>query len=88
MVLRVEKYVAQTQGDYQMRAREYLDRKPNLLDLAIRGAHTICNRVFLFDAVEMSDEDIRSILGEYNIIDRELQDAYIQFVRMYKVVMH
>ncbi len=65
-----------------------IERKPYLLDLAIRGAHKICNKIFLFDAARMSDRDIRSILKNNDIADIELQDTYIEYVRMYKVVSH
>lgn len=59
--------------------------EPLLFAFAARGAHSIGNRLFLFEAAQMSESEIRDFLLKNNITDRELQDRYIEFVQMYRI---
>ena len=55
------------------------------LDMAIQGAHSISKKLFLYEAARMSEDDIRVFLSENKVLDKELQDKYIDFVYMYRI---
>ncbi len=57
----------------------------HVLDTAIQGAHSISKKLFLYEAAKMSEEDIRTFLGENHIVDKEIQDKYIDYVYMYRI---
>ena len=68
-----------------MLGRRQTETSPELIDIAIRGAHNISNKLFLFEAAAMSESEIRRFLEKNGIVERDLQNQYIEFVHMYKI---
>jgi hypothetical protein len=46
-------------------------------------AHKICNRILLFEAIEMDEDEIRLFLSCNHVSKQEMQDAYLGLVREY-----
>jgi len=68
-----------------MLGQRHMDTSPELIDIAIRGAHRINNKLFLFEAAIMSEAELRRFLQSSGISERGVQDQYIEFVHMYKL---
>lgn len=61
------------------------ENNTQVLDSAIQGAHAISKKLFLFEAARMSEKDIRKFLRSHQIVEKDLQDKYIDYVYMYRI---
>jgi len=77
--------IDQNEMEEKMFGEQTLQSDPKLIDIAIRGAHNISNRLFLFEAVKMSESDIRQVLNENEVCDAVMQDQYLEYVHMYRI---
>ncbi len=68
-----------------MLGRNSYQNNEDIVDTAIQGAHSISTKLFLFEAARMDEDDIRAFLGENKIVEKEVQDRYIDYVYMYKI---
>jgi uncharacterized protein YutE (UPF0331/DUF86 family) len=57
-----------------------------LLDAAVKGAYDICKDIPMYKAVKMKERDIRKYLDENSITTRELQDTYLNSIRLYDLL--
>ena len=55
----------------------------DVLEEVVAKAHKICNRILLFEAIEMEEDEVRLFLDCNQISDHEVQDRYLGFVRQY-----
>jgi hypothetical protein len=53
------------------------------LENVVAKAHDICNRILLFEAVEMDEWEVRLVLESNDISDPALQDRYLRLVKEY-----
>jgi hypothetical protein len=59
------------------------DNDFDVLEEVVAKAHKICNRILLFEAIEMEENEVRLFLDCNQISDHEVQDRYLGFVRQY-----
>jgi hypothetical protein len=55
----------------------------DVLEMVVEKAHEICNKILLFEAVCMKEDEIRLVLDRHHIFDREIQRVYLELVREY-----
>jgi hypothetical protein len=53
------------------------------LENVISDAHDICDRILLFEALEMNEDEVRLFLYRNHVSDQKIQDMYLGFVRQY-----
>ena len=59
------------------------DNDYDVLEEIVAKAHQICNRMLLFEAVEMEEDKVRLFLACNNVSDVDTQNAYLGLVREY-----
>jgi hypothetical protein len=55
----------------------------DILEEIVAKAHRICNQLFLFEAIEMEEDEVRFFLGCNHVSDNKVQNAYLELVREY-----
>lgn len=55
----------------------------DVLDEVVAEAHKICNRILLFEAIEMREDEVRLFLDCNQVTDHQMQERYIGLVRQY-----
>ena len=55
----------------------------DVLEEIVAKAHQICNRIFLFEAVGMEEDEIRLFLDCNHVSDNDVQNDYLTLVREY-----
>jgi hypothetical protein len=53
------------------------------LEEIVAKAHEICNKILLFEAIDMEAEDVRLFLDCNRVCDHAVQDRYLGLVRKY-----
>jgi DNA repair photolyase len=53
------------------------------LEKIVAKAHAICNKMLLFEAIEMEEDEVRLFLACNHVADPQLQERYLEFVRQY-----
>jgi hypothetical protein len=59
------------------------DNDCDVLDEVVAKAHEICNRILLFEAIEMEENEVRLFLNCNQVSDHQLQERYLGLVRQY-----
>jgi hypothetical protein len=59
------------------------DNDFDVLEEVVAKAHKICNRILLFEAIEMEEDELRLFLDCNQVSDHVVQDRYLGFVRQY-----
>ena len=54
------------------------------LEKIVERAHTICDMILLFEAMEMEEEEVRLFLNCNQVSDQKTQDEYLDLVRLYE----
>jgi hypothetical protein len=55
----------------------------DILEEIVAKAHRICNQLFLFEAIEMEEDEVRLFLDCNHVSDNKVQNAYLELVREY-----
>lgn len=55
----------------------------NVLEEVVAKAHKICNRILLFEAIEMEEDEVRLFLDCNQVSDHQVQQRYLDLVRQY-----
>ena len=55
----------------------------DILEEIVAKAHRICNQLFLFEAIEMEEDEVRFFLDCNHVSDNKVQNAYLALVREY-----
>ena len=56
------------------------------LENLIEKAHKICSEMFLSEAVELDEDDVRLFLYCNRVTNHKLQDEYLEIVREYDMI--
>jgi hypothetical protein len=56
----------------------------DVLEEIVSKAHQICNRMLLFEAIEMEEDKLRLFLECNNVSDHDAQNTYLGLVREYE----
>jgi len=56
----------------------------DFLTIAQKGANEICKDISLQKAAKMKENDVRMMLEQKNITQLELQDSFLNIVRLYE----
>jgi hypothetical protein len=59
------------------------DNDFDVLEEIVAKAHAICNKMLLFEAIEMKEDEVRLFLACNHVSDPQLQERYLGFVRQY-----
>ncbi len=58
----------------------------DLLKSTVEGAHKICKKLPLQEAREMTEKDVLQFLNNNKITEPEVQDAYLNIIKLYEFV--
>jgi hypothetical protein len=53
------------------------------LEIVVERAHKICNKMLLFEAVSLDEDEIRLLLDTHHITDENAQETYLHLVEEY-----
>jgi len=53
------------------------------LEMVVDRAHGICDKILLFEAISIDEEEIRFFLDTHHLTDEAIQNTYIHLVKEY-----
>jgi hypothetical protein len=53
------------------------------LEGVVARAHQICNQLFLFEAIDMEEDEVRLFLDCNHVSDNDVQNTYLALIREY-----